>query len=226
MSEPIPPSPRNDDVVELGRRIQRIELLLFHTPDAGFAKLDQHINAVLSTDLEPPSAHNPGATLEAGSHPVTELPAINSCQFFDLSDDPLKADDSVSAPAGVSALDCSTRALLEAEVAATAEQLQSLAGVSQELRNKISSLHSHIEQVSAKVDSIEATESRFDAVEIVSAVNDNTNSKMDVFNCSLASMGTHLNELRCIVDGTLKRVDALEASLGLLITPVKPSKRR
>ena len=111
-------------------------------------------------------------------------------------------------------------------MAATAEQLQSLAGVSQELRNKISSLHSHIEQVSAKVDSIEATESRFDAVEIVSAVNDNTNSKMDVFNCSLASMGTHLNELRCIVDGTLKRVDALEASLGLLITPVKPSKRR
>lgn len=96
--------PAGLSIVDLARRLQRLELLLFRLPEPDFEKLDAHILFLVGssqTDMEPSAL---------------EIPT--GCQVFDLSESSSSADE------GATALECSTDSLREVKLAALSEDLE------------------------------------------------------------------------------------------------------
>jgi hypothetical protein len=66
------------DIVDIARRLQRLELLLFHVPVPDFAKLDAHLARLLNDaqDMDNCDAHGSNAGIESKS----------KVDFFDISE--------------------------------------------------------------------------------------------------------------------------------------------
>jgi hypothetical protein len=69
-------------IIDIARRIQRVELLLFHMPDADFQKLDAHITKLLAGSLDDAEEC---LTAEA------EEPSLpKTCEFFNICEVPVQ----------------------------------------------------------------------------------------------------------------------------------------
>jgi hypothetical protein len=73
--------------------------------------------------------------------------------------------------------------------------------------------------MSARVDEVQRHAESFDLSLIVEAINDNTNSKIDGFNVCLQGIHCSQSEADSKVNSHAARIDAIEASLGLLLEP-------
>jgi hypothetical protein len=125
-----PSAEYRSEFVELSRRVQRIELLLFNASTDAFTKLDEHIADILSGDCE-----RGGDEDSAIIHSVTGLP--ESCEVFCLSEgDPLPNEDGLIPKDALDAKVCSLEVSHE-NLLGQMTQLQSSCAEMQASREKL-----------------------------------------------------------------------------------------
>jgi hypothetical protein len=102
-----------------------------------------------------------------------------------------------------------------------------------QLEIAMSELQDEVSQMSARVDEVQRHAESFDLSLIVEAINDNTNSKIDGFNVCLQGIHCSQSEADSKVNSHAARIDAIEASLGLLLelsgagaAPSSPKKKK
>jgi hypothetical protein len=149
-------------VVELARRLQRIELLLFAAPEDSFRKLDDFITGILSEEWDDGSDEE-----QVGILPMAKLP--ESCEVFSLDDDMSLGDEGGlvqhTPPAADGSSACSQFALYP--------------GVDvEDLLRRVTSSEEEINKLTATIEDLESTRATL-VTEVVSPITQIVNTKFD-----------------------------------------------
>jgi len=164
------------DVVDLARRLQRLEVLLFRVPLPNFCILDNHLTKLLETaHVEADKCYEDG---------ISQAAAPVNCEIFDMSDESM-ISTTASCDTECHAISCS----METKLAAIEKDLNLLQFGASEFQSVAARLHERLEQQIA-----DAANSGFGAA-LVTAINENTNSQINAFNEIIESHARSIERL-------------------------------